>query len=288
MQNIVVTGANGLLGSHLVPLLAGKANVHILTRQVPAESPPGVTHHAIDLAGNPDYSGLPSRIDGVIYLAQSRRFREFPDAAAEVFEVNVTQVVKLLDHARRAGARSFVHASTGGVYGTSAAAFSEDAPVAAGGSLGFYLTSKLCAEAVVREFAPHMNVAILRPFFIYGAGQPRGMLVPRLIDNVRGGVPLTLQGQNGMRINPVHASDAARAFIAALDMVGSNVVNVAGPETLSLRQIGEIIGRRTGVEPKFLVTEGSAECDVIGSTEKMEAHLCAPAVRFADGVGDLL
>jgi nucleoside-diphosphate-sugar epimerase len=288
LKTILVTGATGLVGSHLLPLFGPDQEIHILSRQAPPEAAAGnVVHHQLDLGGEFDPAVLPERVDGVVYLAQSDHFRDFPERALDIFEVNVASPLRLLDYARRAGARAFVSASSGGVYGSGERGLSEDHFIPASGNLGFYLSTKLCGEILAENYAPYMNVALLRLFFAYGRGQKRSMLVPRLVDNIRAGNPINLQGRDGIRINPVHAGDAARAVRAALDLEGCARINVAGPDTVSIREIGEIIGAKVGRAPVFAVDETQVGQNLIGDIDKMSALLVAPERRFEDGVTEL-
>jgi nucleoside-diphosphate-sugar epimerase len=240
----------------------------------------------LDLARPLDRTRLPEKIDAVVYLAQSSRFREFPETAEDVFQVNTAQVLSLLDYARRAGATNFVYASTGGVYAPSTEPLTETSPLAE--PMGFYPASKRAAEVLAEAFAPYMHVALLRYFFIYGAGQKREMLIPRLVDSVREGRLVALQGEDGLRINPVHASDAARATAAALRLEESATVNIAGPETLSLRQMCGIIGEETGRSPSFDVQPAAAAPRMTADTMRMQTLLTAPTRTFRSGVRDLL
>src|SRR5687768_16880635 len=250
MRRIVITGGTGLIGSHLLPLLqADGAEVHAVGREAPAIA--GIVHHRCDLAAGLAQGALPAAADAVIHLAQSRRFRDFPEAAAEVARINCQAAVELAGYAVRAGARHFVYASTGGVYAPGPAPLAETAPVAAGPALSFYAATKLAGERLLEPFAGLLNLVVLRPFFVYGRGQPASMLVPRLIGYVRSGKPIRLAGADGMRINPLYAADAAAAVRAALALDGAHKINIAGPEALSLRAIGETIGRAVGIAPVF-------------------------------------
>ena len=288
MKKVIVTGAGGLLGAHVVPLLAESAEVVATGHRPPEVSGPNVSALALDLSRPLDRTLLPERVDAVIHLAQSSRFREFPELAGDIFEVNTARLIDLLDYARRAGATNFVYASTGGVYGGGPEPLAEDAPAPpAGETLGFYPASKRAGELLAEAFGDHLEVAILRYFFIYGPGQKRSMLIPRLVDTIRDGRPVTLQGEQGLRCNPVHADDAARATAAAAGLDRSAIVNVAGAETLSLRDICDAIGRKVGREPVYQIQPGAPR-DLIADISRMTALLVPPARRFEDGVADLL
>src|SRR5207247_1694483 len=162
---------------------------------------------------------------------------------ADIFAVNTASTAHLLDFARRAGARTFVYASSGGVYGGG------DAPLHEGGAIkpdNFYAASKAAAEAIVHAYAPEITAVVLRYFFIYGRGQ-RDMLVPSLVARIHRGEPVTLQGNDGIHINPIHAEDAAAATVAALSLREPDTINVAGPQPVTLRslvyQIGALVAQ---------------------------------------------
>jgi UDP-glucose 4-epimerase len=286
-MKILITGANGLLGSHAVQHFSTRHEVHALVHSAPAETLPGVRYHVIDLAQDQTMLSLPEQVDAVIHLAQSARFRDFPEQAMDVFNVNVGSTARLLDYARRSQTTTFVLASSGGVYGAGEEAFKENAAIPQHGLLGYYLASKLCAEVLAQNYASLLNVSVLRFFFIYGKGQKRSMLMPRLVDNVRAGLPITLQGGDGIRINPIHVSDAVQALEGCLQLTGSHTFNVAGGEILSMREIATTIGKAVGREPVFKV-EPVEPRNLIANIEAMRASLAAPKVTLAQGVGELL
>src|SRR5689334_15070201 len=125
-MTILVTGATGFLGQAILPLLAQRDDVVALQR--PGSEAPdgnGVRWIAQDLTA-PLTGDLPDRIDAVFHLAQSRRYREFPDGAVDVMEVNTMATTRLLDYCRRAGGETFVYASSGAVNGAGPKPISED------------------------------------------------------------------------------------------------------------------------------------------------------------------
>lgn len=273
MKTILVTGARGLVGTHLLEGHGGRFRFHALER------PAG------DLSRPIDPAALPERIDGVVYLAQSSRFREFPEGAADMFQVNVARPLELIEEARARGATHFVYASTGSVYAPGDAPLSEADPAPAN---GFYASSKRAAEQLLANYGPQMSVMLLRFFFVYGAGQKRDMLMPRLADSVRDGRAVSLQGQDGIRFQPLHAADAAQAAVAALSVKGSHTINVAGPEALSMREVCEAAGRRMGREPVFNADAAATPKHLVADTTLMERLLGPATRRFEDGVADIV
>lgn len=288
MKKIIVTGSSGLVGSHLVAALSQTDEIHALSRSQIKLTSGNVIWHAVDLDGEVDFTSLPQDADALIYLAQSDHFRDFPDKALEIFQVNTAQVLRALDFARTTGIKNFIYASSGGVYGFPEEGVSEEVTIPASGNLGFYLSTKLCAEILAENYAPFMNVTMLRFFFVYGAGQKRSMLIPRLVDNIKNGSVVTLQGQDGIRINPVHVSDAVRAIQSALNLKGCHRINVAGPDVLSLREICDTIGRRVGVKPRFQINNAITPGNLIADIESMKKLLAIPIRHFDEGLVELV
>lgn len=281
----LVTGAQGLVGQHLLPALACTWDVIAVTRTSPTAAAPslaGITYVERDLAA-PDFTrGLPARIDAVIHLAQSRRFREVPEGTADVLAVNVAATEQLARYAATAGASHFVLASTGSVYAPNVGPIDESSPLATPETSGWYAGSKLAAEAIVQGYKAHFIPVVLRPFFVYGAGQRRTMMIPRLADTIARGDVVTLSGDDGMLLTPTHASDAAGAFMLALALTEAATIDVCGPETLSLRAMCECLGDLIGRPPNFSVgSSGGAAFSVRGA--RMRELLGAPTCTFRAG-----
>ncbi len=275
----LVTGGSGFLGGAVLLRLAARGEVIGLHRPGSQPAPvEGVRWVSQDLAG-PLSEELPARIDGVIHLAQSRRYREFPDGAVDVYEVNTGATVRLLDYCRRAGASSFTYASSGAVYAAGPQPLKE-ADVPQPGS--FYAASKLAGEQAVEQYRGILRAHALRFFFIYGPGQ-RNMFIPGLLGRVGEGQDVTLAGPDGIRVNPVYVDDAADAVVATLDLSDSKTLNVAGPDVVSVREIAELGGHLLGRQPSF--AHGDAKADLVASIELQSAAVGAPVVGFEEGLG---
>ncbi len=289
MAKVLVTGANGLLGYEVARQLTEAGDEAIcIGRTRPDIRNAGVDFIEADLNLPLPVSKLPSRIDAVAHLAQSERFNEFPEGVEAVFAVNVATPAALLDWALRAGASAFVHASSGGVYGGGPNPFVETDPLSIGGKIAFYLSTKRAAEQLAEAYQPLFAVSALRFFFIYGARQRATMLMPRLVASVRDGRALTLQGDRGMALNPIHTTDAAKAVIGAIRNKARGIYNVGGAEVTRIRDIGEILGQHVGKAPLFETQKGTVPNDLVGDIERMISDLHRPTISLIDGLREMV
>ena len=219
-MRVLVTGANGFIGAHLVQELEARHEVIALARNAPTFTPSSSTRWIEhDLVEPLEAAPLPDAVDAVIHLAQSRHYKQFPERVGDIFAVNIDATLRLLEYARLAQAKTFVFASTGGVYGHSYERFVETDPVS---PLDFYLTSKYAAELLIANYKRFFRTIVLRFFFVYGPGQ-KGMLIPNLLDKVRNGETVKIEGR-GLRINPIHVADAVQVFEPALALERSGPV----------------------------------------------------------------
>ena len=290
-MKIAITGAGGFLGKRLTRRLAAAGHeVIAILRGDPAPedrpyfNAPGTRVLKLDLAAL-DCARLPRDIDAIYSIAQSSHFRSFPEKAEDIFSVNVTANMKLLQWAMENKVGRFVFASSGGVYGgRQGGEWIESEPLSVDSALGFYLGTKLCAEVILQNCRQFFGtMAILRPFFIYGPGQRKDMLIARMVESVRNGQPIYLQGRDGLRLNPVFVDDAAEAFVRALDLQGWHVINVAGPAAVSLRQIGEKIGALLGKAPVFEIKDGTP-VDYVGATDSVRSKLGMKLTGIDEGL----
>lgn len=283
MKRILITGSSGLIGSSLLPLLIDNYDVYAVERKTTATINPGIKCITCDLSGNWNTSILPPKTDCIIHLAQSEHFRDFPAKASDVFYTNTLSTLKLLDYAQKAGVKTFIYASSGGIYGNSDKGFTEDAEIVSRGDLGFYLGTKLSSEIIAENYSSIFDIIILRMFFVYGEKQKRSMLIPRLIDSVQTGAPIALNGEKGLTINPIYVQDAAKAILKAIELNGSHKINIGGTENLSLKEIGDIIGKSMDKKPNYNILDAEPK-NLIGDISKMKKLLIEPSVKFKEGV----
>ncbi|HKP37800.1 MAG TPA: NAD(P)-dependent oxidoreductase [Pyrinomonadaceae bacterium] len=283
-MKVLVTGANGFIGKHLVRRLQDHHEVFAVVRShSDQDTRENVSWIEQDLAQPLNHSQLPPRVDVIIHLAQSSFYKDFPDRASDIYSVNIASTFELLEYARRAEASRFVFASTGGIYGYGREPFVETDPIKL---LGFYFSSKYVAELMVKDYQQCFDTTILRLFFVYGAGQTPSMLIPRLIRSILTGDPITLNGNQGIRINPIYVKDAVNAIEAAVGLEGNHLINVAGAEVLSLREIGQAMGEQLNREPRFEYTERESG-DAVADISRMVESLGSPHVPFREGLAEV-
>jgi nucleoside-diphosphate-sugar epimerase len=266
---ILLTGASGFIGARLASRLAMAHQVYCVVRRADVAVPPGSLPVVVDLAAGLNRDALPARIDAVLHLAQSHHYRDFPEHAGEIFTVNTAATAALLEYAAVAGASRFVLASTGTVYEPYGGRLAEDEPLA---PVSYYSATKLAAEALLQGWRSRIGSCALRLFFPYGPGQT-GRLVPQLVERMRSGGAVTLDGGgDGLVLVPTFVDDVAAVFEAALDGEWNGVFNVAAPHPVSLRQLAEEIGWIIGVEPRFTPSGAATAPRIVPELARLAEH----------------
>jgi nucleoside-diphosphate-sugar epimerase len=281
MTRILITGAAGFLGSRLVRTLHGRHEVFALARRAPGESLAQVHWIEHDLAKPLDYAALPKKVDAIIHLAQSKSYKRFPEGAQDVFDVNIQGTFNLLEFGRKVGIECLIFASTGGVYGYSYEKFAETDPV---DPLNFYFSSKYTAELLIANYQMFFRTVVFRFFFVYGPNQ-KGMLIPILLRKILGGEMVTIEGNPGLRINPIYVEDAIRVFEPALDLETSELFNVAGDENVTITDLVRRIARISNREALMRHTDSGPQGDLVGDNRRMKDILgVLPEVPLHEGL----
>lgn len=254
---IVITGASGFVGSHLVPELVREGYEIVCIRE-PGENIPFNVAQAFTADICTD-RGLTEALTGakvVVHLAARnhvlRETAKYP--LLEYRRVNVEGTRNVVRAAREQGVRLFFHVSSIKAMGEGAEdILEESAPCLPSTPYGI---SKLESEEVARAEADGtgMTVIIFRLPMVYGPGN-KGNL-PRMIRWADHGLPFPLVQPDNLR-SIVYVGNVVAAVRAVLE---DNSAGGAAPRTYivkddldcSTRMIFSSISRELGKVPRFL------------------------------------
>ncbi|MDY6941348.1 MAG: NAD-dependent epimerase/dehydratase family protein, partial [Cyanobacteriota bacterium] len=184
-MKVLVTGANGFTGSYLTKHLVEKGyDVRVLVRKnancAALEGLP-IEYVYGDLADDSPIDEALNNIDIVYHIAALFRAENVPKQY--FWDVNVSGTRKVLEAAKRAEVKRFVHCSTVGVQGEikNPPAKEED-PYSPG---DYYQDSKKDGEVLALEFFKKENLpgTVVRPVGIYGPGDLRFLKLFKYINN---------------------------------------------------------------------------------------------------------
>lgn len=192
-KRVLVTGAGGFIGSHLVEtLVANGARVRAFVRynsrgdpgllsMLPAETYQQVEVIAGDLRDLPALSAAMKNIEVVFHLGALIAIPYSYLHPAEVVETNILGTMNALLAARETGVARIVHTSTSEVYGTALRVPIDETHPLQGQSP--YSASKIGADKLAESFycAYGLPVVTLRPFNTFGPRQSARAVIPTII-----------------------------------------------------------------------------------------------------------
>ena len=250
-----MTGATGFTGGHLAQHLVDRGDeVRALVRpksRARFDASPlaqRVIPFEGDLIDAASLHGAVNGVDVVYHIAATYREAGQPDSAYR--EINVEGTRHLLQAAKAAGIRRFVHCSTGGVHGHIAnPPANEDAPFNPG---DVYQETKLAAEQLAREFgsANNLDVVVVRPIGIYGPGDKRFLRMFRGL--ARGRFPMIGSGQAFYHLTFIDDLVEGFRLCGSVPAAHSRTYILAGPRYTTLEQLVQMVAKELNVAPPRL------------------------------------
>lgn len=250
----LVTGATGLLGSHIVEQLRLRgAPVRVLVRSGSDRTwleTQGVEFAEGDVTDPRSLERACRGVD-VVYHSAARVGDWGPWDEFQRITIDGTR--NLVEAAVAAHVRRLVHISSVSCYGYHTRPGLVDETFDLGYKLyrwAYYSRSKIAAEQIAWEAhrAGKIELSVIRPAWIYG---PRDRTtIARLVNMVRTGRAKIL-GRGDNRLNVVYAGNIAEAAIAAADLPQANgeAFNISNDGEITQREYFDLLARTLGVSP---------------------------------------
>ncbi len=261
-MKILITGGGGFQGSHLAEsLLAEGHAVTVLNTYSPEglKNLAGIISNITVIWGSVTDRELVEKSvrghDVVFHLAARINVDESLKDPLSFFYANILGTYNILEAVKAAGAR-LILTSTCEVYGDGhtlkeGELLSESAELRPNSP---YAASKAAADRIAHAYYKSygLNVAIVRPFNIYGERQKSGLfgaLIPILTAKALRGENLTVFGDGTATRDYSHVSDIIRAYTIVLNAssLAGQAINFASGENTRIRDIAEHIAGKLGV-----------------------------------------
>jgi nucleoside-diphosphate-sugar epimerase len=294
LSRVLVTGASGFIGRHLVALLADGHEVHAVATHLPdAPIEPAIVWHEVDLLDAAATDALVEQIrpERLVHLAWYAEHGRFWTARENLQWVAATLV--LLRAFAAAGGQRAVIAGTCAEYDWSALAegsgvcSESDTPLL---PHTLYGAAKHAVHLLADRYGELEGFAVAwgRVFFLYGQAEQRGRLVPAVATSLLEGRETPVSDGTQLR-DFMHVQDVAGAFAAMLDSDVTGAVNVASGEGVSVKAVIETIAAASG-RPE-LVRWGAVERPegdpdaLLADTERLRTEVgFEPSIALADGL----
>lgn len=237
--HVVVTGAAGFIGRHVVAALRGAGHRVVGIDRRPWAPLAGETAVVADLL-DPAARTVLARADAAVHLAGCPGVRDDrPDAGRWRWRDNVLAGQVVLEAVPTPS--PLVVASSSSVYGGAGAPDDprpchEDAPRAPRG--GYARSKAVLEDLCTAARAAGRPVGVLRPFTVGGEGQRPDMALSRWIAAVRTGRPVPVLGSLDRRRDVTDVRDVARAVVTALEASLDDTVNVG---TGTTHRLGDLV-----------------------------------------------
>jgi len=305
MSRILVTGADGFIGSHLVEELVRQGRsvrAFVLYNSfdhwgwldsVPSEIKDSIEVIAGDVRDRNCVEAAMSGCSSVMHLAALIGIPYSYRAAQSYVDVNVHGTLNVVEAARAKGLEKVVVTSTSEVYGTAQfVPITEDHPLVGQSP---YAATKIAADQLALSFHRSFGVpvAVARPFNTYGPRQSARAVIPTIVSQIA-------SRSRKIRLGALHptrdltfVADTARGLIAVHDSAKSigEVINLGTGFEISIgdlaQLIGEVMGSTIEIESdaERLRPPASEVERLCAATAKAESLLgWQPQLRGVDGL----
>lgn len=263
-KNILVTGADGFIGSHLVELLV-KKGCHVKALSCynsfnhwgwleDIESLKDIEVITGDIRDSYFVKELCKNIDVVFNLAALIAIPYSYTAPASYVDTNIKGTLNICQAAVDNGCERVIHTSTSEVYGTAIyVPIDEKHPLQPQSP---YSASKIGADMMAMSFYNSFDLPLIiaRPFNTYGPRQSARAIIPTLISQVAAGKKEVKLGNLTPTRDFNYVRDTVRGFflLAECDKAVGEVVNIGSNTEISIKDLAELIKKIMAKEVKFV------------------------------------
>jgi dTDP-glucose 4,6-dehydratase len=268
-RNVLVTGADGFIGSHLVEaLLSEGANVRALAfynstnswgwlEDLPGDLLSKVQVTTGDIRDPHAVMELVRDIDTVFHLAALIAIPHSYRSPDSYIDTNIKGTLNILQAARESKVRRVLVTSTSEVYGTAKYVPIDEKHPFQGQSP--YAATKIGADRLAESFHRSFGtpVTIVRPFNTFGPRQSARAVIPTIITQLASGLEELKLGSLSPTRDLVFVKDTARAFvdIAKTPSLEGEEINVATAKEISIGQLASLIMSIMGREAKIVTAD---------------------------------
>ncbi len=262
MRKVLVTGADGFIGSHLTEALIRQGySVRAFVLYNSFNSWGWLDHCVDDVKGQfevfsgdiRDPHGVKEAMrgcDAVLHLAALIAIPYSYHSPDTYVDTNIKGTLNVLQAARDLGVARVIHTSTSEVYGTARfVPITEDHPLQGQSP---YSASKIGADQLAYSFYASFAtpVVIVRPFNTYGPRQSARAVIPTIITQIASGIREIRLGAVSPTRDFNFVEDTVAAFISALEGEGGlgEVVNFGSNFEISIGDTAAMIGEVMGVD----------------------------------------
>jgi len=266
MQKILVTGADGFIGSHLTEMLLEQ------DCQVKALSYynsfnywgwlDNISHPSLDVitgdVRDPHFcKHITKDIDTIFHLAALIAIPYSYVAPDSYVDTNVKGTLNICQAAKENGVKRVLITSTSEVYGTAQyVPIDENHPKQPQSP---YSASKIGADAMAMSFynAFELPVTIVRPFNTYGPRQSARAIIPTIITQIINGAKEIKIGDLTPTRDFNYVKDICKGFIelSKCDAAVGQEVNICSNYEISMRDVLELIAQLINSDVKFVEDE---------------------------------
>ena len=307
MTRVLVTGAAGFIGSHLVEALARQGNEVVgidnfdpfyprpMKERNLAEMDrlPGFTFRELDLLDSAALQTLLTPQTVIVHLAAKAGVRPSLADPVGYARTNVTGTAAIVEAARGAGVSRIVFGSSSSVYGDSTPVpFREDAPAVE--PVSPYAATKRAGELLLASVAPiyGFQIASLRFFTVYGPRQRPDLAIHAFARRMVDGRPVTVFGDGSQARDYTYCDDIIAGVLAALCWterapVGVEHFNLGGNRSVPTGVMVDEIAAALGITPtieRAPMQPGDVQRTAADLTKSGAILGYAPATPFPEGI----